>query len=83
MREVVYHGERAAEKKKREAAKEAKTRARGAVVKDPREEENRGEKTTLVSRGASDVVAARHRAHSASETKMDPAKRAPFRGKCT
>lgn len=96
MREVVYHGERAAEKKKREAAKEAKTRARGAVVKDPRavsvgsgcletsaekEEETLEKKTPF--RGASDVVAERHRAHSASETKMDPAKRAPFRGKCT
>ena len=109
MREVVYHGERAAEKKKREAAKEAKTRARGAVVKDPRrkntshpsgvrdsgavsgasgvetsaeKEEENFEKTTPF-RDASDVVAERHRAHSASKTKMDPAKRAPFRGKCT
>ena len=100
MREVVYHGERAAEKKKREEAKAAKTRARGAVVKDPR-----GPREDLDLRGgrdattrddaedveeknaspfaSSDAVAARHKAHSASGEKMEPAKRAPFRGKCT
>jgi hypothetical protein len=32
---------------------------------------------------SSDAVAARHKAHSASGEKMEPAKRAPFRGKCT
>ena len=94
MREVVYHGERAAEKKKREEAKAAKTRARGAVVRDPRDGEKedaikkvvaaegaaKGETTPV---GSSDVVAARHKAHSAIGAKMEPAKRAPFRGKCT
>ena len=102
MREVVYHGERAAEKKKREEAKAAKTRARGAVVKDPRgpredldlpggrdattrddaEEEDVEEKNASPF-ASSDAVAARHKAHSASGEKMEPAKRAPFRGKCT
>jgi tRNA (guanine10-N2)-methyltransferase len=37
MREVVYHGERAAERKKREKAKHEKTLARGAAIRDPRE----------------------------------------------
>ena len=100
MREVVYHGERAAEKKKREEAKAAKTRARGAVVKDPRgpredldlpggrDATTRDDAEDVEEKNASpfassDAVAARHKAHSASGEKMEPAKRAPFRGKCT
>ena len=103
----------APQKKKREEAKAAKTRARGAVVKDPggpREDldllgggdattwddaadaarapssaskEKDVEKKNASPFASSDAVAARHKAHSASGEKMEPAKRAPFRGKCT
>lgn len=92
MREVVYHGERALEKKKKEQAKLEKTKARGVEVRDPRKEGGEGkggdtekgeEKSEKIIPAAfGDVVAARHASHSAAGEKMDKAKREKFRGKC-
>jgi len=99
MREVVYHGERAAEKKKKETAKLERTKLRGAEVWDPRKEEGGGdekndedddtkkkdeaEKNETPRFGPGDVVGKRHALHSAAGSKMEPARREKFRGKCT